>query len=137
MLPESEISRDIHDIEDGKPSRRSKLPSDLSFEQVVKNTTAPVSSIVYNGLVTLMSVTILRANHGCSHAPLASSWTFWSTRTVTPNYCSSSFGTATISSDGVSCHPNRNHFRRHGNQTDNEDTKGRLHTLTDEMEATD
>ncbi|KAI3394811.1 hypothetical protein diail_2213 [Diaporthe ilicicola] len=45
MLPESEISRDIHNIEDGKPSRRSKLPSDLSFEQVVKNTTAPPCSL--------------------------------------------------------------------------------------------
>lgn len=47
MLPESEISRDIHNIEDGKSSRRSKLPSDLSFEQVVKNTVASVSSSVH------------------------------------------------------------------------------------------
>ncbi|KAJ0124978.1 hypothetical protein J7T55_006321 [Diaporthe amygdali] len=45
MLSESEIAKDIHDIEDGKPSRRSKLPSELSFEQVVKNTTAPPCSL--------------------------------------------------------------------------------------------
>lgn len=47
MLPESEISRDIHDIEDGKSSRRTKLPSELSFEQVVKNAVASVSSIAH------------------------------------------------------------------------------------------
>lgn len=38
MLPKSEISRDIHNIEDANSSRRAKLPSELSFEHVVKNT---------------------------------------------------------------------------------------------------
>ncbi|KAG8160362.1 hypothetical protein KVR01_009898 [Diaporthe batatas] len=45
MLPESEISRDIHNIEDGKSSRRAKLPSELSFEHVVKNTVASPCSL--------------------------------------------------------------------------------------------
>ncbi|POS71330.1 hypothetical protein DHEL01_v210280 [Diaporthe helianthi] len=45
MLPESAISKEIHNIEDGKSSRRAKLPSELSFEHVVKNTVASPCSL--------------------------------------------------------------------------------------------
>lgn len=42
MLSETDVARDIYIVEKATPSKRSKVPKELAFEEIIKNNTLPV-----------------------------------------------------------------------------------------------
>lgn len=42
MLSETEVARDIYTVEKATPSKRSKAPEELAFEEIIKNNTLSV-----------------------------------------------------------------------------------------------
>lgn len=43
MLSETEVARDIYQVEEAGPSRRARAPKELSLEEIIKNNTSSVS----------------------------------------------------------------------------------------------
>lgn len=45
MLSEAQVARDIHQVEGVSSSRRTKIPEELSLEEIIKKNTLPVSRL--------------------------------------------------------------------------------------------
>lgn len=109
MLSETEVARDIYQVEEATPSRRARAPKELLLEEIIKNKTASV------GCPTTL-YRLYQANRCESHVPSPSLWTTSYVGRRTLRSCNFSLGFAVTFPDSATCHHKKCSFRRHGSQ---------------------